>query len=47
MSGIDPDIREAEELTPYAVLTRYPDQNIRVTRAQAERTVELAASRPA
>ena len=36
-------LTEAAELTPYAVLARYPGESDEVTRADAERAVELAA----
>jgi len=36
------DLREAEELTAYATATRYPSQGLRISKAQAERAIELA-----
>jgi HEPN domain-containing protein len=36
-------LRDAEELTPYAITTRYPGEDEQVTRNEAQRTIEVAA----
>lgn len=36
------EITDADELTPFAVTTRYPGEDERVTRAQALNAIELA-----
>ena len=35
-------LRDAEELTPYAVTARYPGEDVEVTEAEARRAIELA-----
>ena len=36
------DIKEAEELTPYAITTRYPGEDAEVTEAEANEAIKIA-----
>ena len=42
--GAEDELTEAEELTAFATTVRYPGEEEQVTRAEAERAVELAES---
>ncbi|MEI6127445.1 MAG: HEPN domain-containing protein [Pseudomonadota bacterium] len=40
--GWDKDIEEAEELTPFAITTRYPGEDEPVTESEAKRAIDIA-----